>query len=114
MIQDELAISGAAIDLALRYPDPSQGRIHIILWQHGLLDLDELGQTFEWRTSKKLIWLPVRENRKNWQHIVNVCQLRCSNSAKIVFISTLMSEIRLWGNLRVVDHQGEFIYSQFR
>ncbi|WP_390882434.1 DUF2949 domain-containing protein [Acaryochloris marina] len=43
MIQDELAISGAAIDWALRYPDPSQGRIHIILWQHGLLDLDELG-----------------------------------------------------------------------
>lgn len=53
-LQDELAISDAAIDLALRHPESSQGQLHMILWQHGLLDLDGLGQAFEWRTSKEV------------------------------------------------------------
>lgn len=53
-LQDELAISDEAIDLALRHPDSSQGHLHIILWQHGLLDLEQLGQTFEWRTRKEV------------------------------------------------------------
>ncbi|ABW32595.1 DUF2949 domain-containing protein [Acaryochloris marina] len=30
------------------------GQIHIILWQHGLLDLEQLGQNFEWRMSKQV------------------------------------------------------------
>lgn len=53
-LQNELAIPDAAIDLALRHQDSSQGQLHMVLWQHGLLDLEQLGQAFEWRMSKRV------------------------------------------------------------
>lgn len=53
-LQTDLGISDEAIDLALRCQDPSQGQLHMVLWQHGLLDLEQLGQAFEWRMSKRV------------------------------------------------------------
>ncbi len=53
-LQTELGISEEAIDLALRRQEPSQGPLHMILWQHGLLDLEQLGQAFEWQMSKRV------------------------------------------------------------
>ena len=52
-LQADLGISDEAIDLALRCQNSSQGQLHIVLWQHGLLNLEQLGQAFEWRMSKR-------------------------------------------------------------
>lgn len=53
-LQTELEISEEAIDLALRRQEPSRGPLHILLWQHGLIDLDQLGKAFEWRVNEKV------------------------------------------------------------
>ncbi|KAI9129888.1 DUF2949 domain-containing protein (plasmid) [Acaryochloris sp. CCMEE 5410] len=53
-LQTDLGVSDNAIDLALRSQNPSRGQLHIVLWQHGLLDLEQLGQAFEWRMSKRV------------------------------------------------------------
>lgn len=53
-LQTDLGVSDEAIDLALRCQDPSQGQLHMILWQHGLLDLEQLEQVFEWQMSQKV------------------------------------------------------------
>ncbi|NJM68051.1 MAG: DUF2949 domain-containing protein, partial [Acaryochloris sp. RU_4_1] len=52
-LRNELAISEEAIDLALRRHDPCQGQLHIVLWQHGLIDLDQLCQVFDWLVQKR-------------------------------------------------------------
>lgn len=54
-LQTELDISDEAIDLALRCQEPSRGQLHMVLWQHGLLDLEQLGQAFEWRLSESVV-----------------------------------------------------------
>lgn len=53
-LQTELEISEEAIDLALRRQSPSRGPLHMLLWQHGLIDLDQLGKAFEWRVNEKV------------------------------------------------------------
>lgn len=53
-LKHDLAVSEEAIDLALRRQEPSQGLLLIVLWQHGLIDLDQLGKEFEWRVNKKV------------------------------------------------------------
>lgn len=53
-LQTELAVSKEAIDLALRRQDPSRGPLHMVLWQHGLIDIDQLGKAFEWRVNVKV------------------------------------------------------------
>ncbi|QUY45766.1 DUF2949 domain-containing protein [Acaryochloris marina] len=53
-LQTELEISEEAIDLALRRQEPSRGPLHILLWQHGLIDLDQLGKAFEWRVNESV------------------------------------------------------------
>lgn len=53
-LQTELGISEEAIDLALRRQEPSRGPLHMLLWQHGLIDLDQLDRAFEWQVNEKL------------------------------------------------------------
>lgn len=54
--QTDLGVSDKeAIDLALRCQEPSRGQLHMVLWQHGLLDLEQLGQAFEWRLSESVV-----------------------------------------------------------
>lgn len=50
----DLAVSEEEIALALRRQDPSQGQLHMVLWQHGLIDLEQLGKAFEWRVNEKV------------------------------------------------------------
>ncbi|NJN37669.1 MAG: DUF2949 domain-containing protein [Acaryochloridaceae cyanobacterium CSU_3_4] len=47
-LQTDLAISAAELDIALRRQDPLMGQLHIVLWQHGLLTLNQLNSVFEW------------------------------------------------------------------
>lgn len=47
-LQQELAISPAAIAMLLRHPEQADAPLHIILWQYGLITLQQLGQIFDW------------------------------------------------------------------
>lgn len=44
----ELGISTAAISIAEKNPSAELHTLPIILWQYGLLSLEELDRTFEW------------------------------------------------------------------
>lgn len=47
-LHNDLAISQAELSVALRRQDPQMGQLHIILWQHGLITLNQLNTVFEW------------------------------------------------------------------
>ncbi|MBF2047383.1 DUF2949 domain-containing protein [Leptolyngbya sp. 7M] len=47
-LQEELAIPSSAIALALRHPESETNWLPIILWQYGLINLQQLNQVFEW------------------------------------------------------------------
>jgi Protein of unknown function (DUF2949) len=47
-LQDELAVSSAEIDVLLRHPEQDQAPLHMILWQYGLITLQQLTQIFDW------------------------------------------------------------------
>lgn len=47
-LQTDLAISNAELNVALRCQDSQIGQLHIVLWHHGLLSLNQLDSVFEW------------------------------------------------------------------
>lgn len=47
-LQERLALSGAEIAVALRHRERSHGPLPMILWQYGLVSLDQLSQIFDW------------------------------------------------------------------
>ncbi|HIK14220.1 MAG TPA: DUF2949 domain-containing protein [Leptolyngbyaceae cyanobacterium M33_DOE_097] len=47
-LQHELAISSAEIDVLLRHPEHAHAPLPIILWQYGLITLQQLAQIFDW------------------------------------------------------------------
>ncbi|MGA7935329.1 MAG: DUF2949 domain-containing protein [Kovacikia sp.] len=47
-LQQELAISTTSIAMALRYSEQGRGPLHMILWQYGLVSLEQLEQIFDW------------------------------------------------------------------
>jgi hypothetical protein len=47
-LQKELALSAAAIAMALRYREQDPGPLPMILWQYGLVSLEQLEQIFDW------------------------------------------------------------------
>ncbi|NJO78733.1 MAG: DUF2949 domain-containing protein [Cyanobacteria bacterium RM1_2_2] len=47
-LQHELAVSAAEIDVLLRHPEHAHAPLHMILWQYGLITLQQLGQIFDW------------------------------------------------------------------
>lgn len=47
-LQEELAVPASAIALALRHPESESNWLPIILWQYGLITLQQLNQVFEW------------------------------------------------------------------
>lgn len=53
-LQNELEVSGEEIDLAMRCQEPLLGQLHMVLWQHGLINLEQLGKAFEWLVTKKV------------------------------------------------------------
>lgn len=47
-LQEELAVPAASIALALRHHESELNWLPIILWQYGLITLQQLNQVFEW------------------------------------------------------------------
>ncbi|MGK7944069.1 MAG: DUF2949 domain-containing protein [Microcystaceae cyanobacterium] len=47
-LREELKVPTESITLALRHPDLPFGSLPMILWQYGLISLQELERTFEW------------------------------------------------------------------
>jgi Protein of unknown function (DUF2949) len=47
-LRDELAVSEAAIALALRKGEQELNFLPIILWQYGLISLSQLDRLFDW------------------------------------------------------------------
>ncbi len=47
-LEDELALSKDSLALAQRSDVPSQGHLPMILWQYGLITLEELDRIYDW------------------------------------------------------------------
>lgn len=47
-LQDELKIPANSIKTALRHPEQNPSLLPMILWQYGLVTLDQLNQIFDW------------------------------------------------------------------
>jgi len=47
-LQKELALSAAAIAMVLRHSEHDPGPLPMILWQYGLVSLEQLEQIFDW------------------------------------------------------------------
>ncbi len=47
-LQEDLALSTASLDVALRHRDQDIGSLTMILWQYGLITLEQLDQIYDW------------------------------------------------------------------
>jgi len=47
-LRNDLDVSNAELNVALRRQDPLMGQLHMVLWQHGLISLNQLNSVFEW------------------------------------------------------------------
>lgn len=57
-LQDELALSDAAIAVALKQCAHDTDPLPMILWQYGLLSLEQLSCTFDWLSSQTQVPVP--------------------------------------------------------
>jgi hypothetical protein len=47
-LQEDLAISPSSIAIAQRHREHDPGPLHIILWQYGLVTLEDLDRIYDW------------------------------------------------------------------
>ncbi|PSB14605.1 DUF2949 domain-containing protein [filamentous cyanobacterium CCP1] len=47
-LQEDLDLSSSSIAIALRYREQDPGPLPMILWQYGLITLDQLDRIFDW------------------------------------------------------------------
>lgn len=47
-LQQDLGVSSAQIELALRHVQEAPNQLPIILWQYGFVNLGQLDQIFDW------------------------------------------------------------------
>lgn len=47
-LQEELALSESSIALALRHREQDHGPLPMILWQYGLITIDQLDRIYDW------------------------------------------------------------------
>lgn len=47
-LRDELALSTSAIDVGLRQRQLDNGPLPMILWQYGLVSIEQLARIFDW------------------------------------------------------------------
>jgi hypothetical protein len=50
-LQEDLSLSNASIALALRYREQNPGPLPMILWQYGLVTLEQLDRIYNWLES---------------------------------------------------------------
>ena len=47
-LQNDLAVSQESINLALRHCEQDRGPLPMVLWQYGLITLEQLEQIYDW------------------------------------------------------------------
>lgn len=47
-LQDDLAVSQDSINMALRHCEQDPGPLPIVLWQYGLITLEQLEKIYDW------------------------------------------------------------------
>lgn len=47
-LREELALPASAIDLAVKHSQPELAPLPMVLWQYGLITLNQLDQIFDW------------------------------------------------------------------
>ena len=47
-LEEELALSTDSIGLALRHLEQDPGPLPIVLWQYGLITIEQLNQIYDW------------------------------------------------------------------
>ncbi|MGB8700983.1 MAG: DUF2949 domain-containing protein [Thermosynechococcaceae cyanobacterium] len=47
-LKDELLLSSDSINLALRHLDQDPGPLPIVLWQYGLITIEQLSRIYDW------------------------------------------------------------------
>lgn len=47
-LQEDLSISAASIDMATRHREQDPGPLPMILWQYGLVTLEQLDRIYDW------------------------------------------------------------------
>lgn len=47
-LREELAVPAAAIAIGLRHREQDMNQLPMILWQYGLITLDQLNRVFDW------------------------------------------------------------------
>lgn len=47
-LQEDLAISAASLSVALRHREQDPGPLPMILWQYGLITMEQLEQIYDW------------------------------------------------------------------
>ncbi|MEM8778027.1 MAG: DUF2949 domain-containing protein [Cyanobacteria bacterium P01_G01_bin.49] len=52
-LRTKLAISSDSLKMAIRFTESSLGSLPMVLWQYGLIDLNELDQVFDWIDNKE-------------------------------------------------------------
>jgi hypothetical protein len=50
-LQEELSLSTSSIALALRYREQNPGPLPMILWQYGLVTIEQLDRIYNWLES---------------------------------------------------------------
>ncbi|MEM6426203.1 MAG: DUF2949 domain-containing protein [Cyanobacteria bacterium P01_H01_bin.119] len=47
-LQDELALSSSSIEIALKHCEQDPGPLPMILWQYGLVTMEQLEKIYDW------------------------------------------------------------------
>ncbi len=47
-LQDDLAVSASSIAIALRHVEQDPGPLPMILWQYGLITIEQLDKIYDW------------------------------------------------------------------
>ncbi|HTL89662.1 MAG TPA: DUF2949 domain-containing protein [Leptolyngbya sp.] len=50
-LQEDLALSSSSIALAMRYREQDPGPLPMVLWQYGLVSIDQLDRIYNWLES---------------------------------------------------------------
>ncbi|UBF28264.1 DUF2949 domain-containing protein [Kovacikia minuta CCNUW1] len=50
-LQEDLALSSSSIAIALRHLEQDPGPLPMILWQYGLITIEQLEQIYDWLES---------------------------------------------------------------
>ncbi|MBW4518455.1 MAG: DUF2949 domain-containing protein [Scytolyngbya sp. HA4215-MV1] len=65
-LQQELAVSSTEIAVLLRHPEQAHAPLPMLLWQYGLISLQQLIQIFDWLEAQAHLnsdnWLLVNNN----------------------------------------------------